>query len=103
MALDTISLRIFPPISMFFTHAKKTAMDPAALAIHIIVCALLFLCSLASLVGVVLSHVDVSTGTLSFGTAAGSLSILAFAFTVVLWGHGMKTLLAIPEPPVKKK
>ncbi len=89
---------------MFFVHAKKTATDPGTLAVQIIVCALLFLCSLASLVGVVLSHVDVSQGTLSFGTSAGSLSIIAFAIAVSLWAHGMKALMAIPEPtPSKKK
>ncbi len=87
---------------MFFLH-KKTSVDPTALALQIVVSALLFLASLASLIGVVLSHISLTTGTLTFGTVSDSLSLLAFAVTLTLWGHSMVCLMMPEMTPTKKK
>ncbi len=86
---------------MLFGSSKKSSADPASLAMQIVVSALLFLASLASLVGLVLSHVNLDRGTLTFGSSGGSLAILAFAVTVSLWSHSMMCLLA-PDAPKKK-
>ncbi len=87
---------------MLFMSHKKASADPAVLALQIVVSAFLFLATLASLVGVVLAHVSVQTGTLTFGSSADSLSLLAFAVSLVLWSHSMSCLMT-PEVPTPKK
>lgn len=68
--------------------SKKSPHKPACLVTHIVVGALLFLASIAALLGVYMSHV-LSTG-LTFGTSSGSLSLIAFAICVMAFGKQMK-------------
>ena len=98
----TVPLRVFPLFFMFFLSHKKASADPAVLALQIVVSAFLFLATLASLVGVVLAHVSLQSGTMTFGSAADSLSLLAFAVSLTLWSHSM-TCLMPPEVTVTKK
>ena len=67
---------------MFF-H-KKPPHHAGCLSFHIGASVLLFLASVAALVGVFVSHYDPRDGSLVFGTSASSLSLLTFAVTVAL-------------------
>ena len=66
---------------MFF-H-KKAPHTPGCMVVHLLVALLLFLGSVASLVGVYKSHV--MPEGLTFGTTSGSLALLAFAVTITLF------------------
>lgn len=64
-------------------HKKSHAHSGPCLILHLIAAGLLLFVTLLSLLGVFLSHVDAQG--LVFGTSAGSLSILAFSATLVLF------------------
>ncbi|MFA6523220.1 MAG: hypothetical protein WCS85_02530 [Candidatus Peribacteraceae bacterium] len=63
---------------------------------HLVVAALLFLMAVASLVGVVLSHV-LTTGGLMFGSSSGSLSIIAFSVSVMTFMKIMRACMGKGE------
>jgi hypothetical protein len=77
---------------MFF-H-KKPPHKSGCLACHIIVTVLLFLGALASLVGVVMAHIDPVDRVLVFGTSAASLSLIAFAVTSTFCMKQLKTCMS---------
>ena len=77
----------FPRPSMFF-H-KKAPHEPGCMVMHLVVSALLFLVSLAALVGVYKAHF-LGDGSMTFGTSAGSLSLIALGVSLTLWMHQMK-------------
>ena len=75
---------------MFFLSKKKNPHDTCCMACHVIVAFLLFLASVASLVGVAMAHYNMRTGILAFGSMTGSLSLLALAACLTLWMYAMK-------------
>ncbi|MBI1812855.1 hypothetical protein HY285_03295 [Candidatus Peregrinibacteria bacterium] len=76
---------------MLFFHPKKSPHAPGCMVLHMIVAALLALSALASLVGVYKAHF-LNDG-LTFGTSTASLALIAFAFTVTMWLHSMKSCM----------
>lgn len=75
---------------MFFLTKKKNPHETGCMACHAIVAILLFAATLASLLGVLVAHYDTETGAMIFGTASGSLSLLAF---VVSLSFCMKSMM----------
>jgi hypothetical protein len=75
---------------MFFR--KKSPHCGACLVCQVVVAILLFLASVAALVGVYKSHV-LSSG-FAFGTTSGSLSLIAFAVSVTLWMSQMRNCVS---------
>lgn len=74
---------------MFFS--KKAPHTPACMVVHLVVSAILFLASLAALVGMYKAHF--MPEGMTFGTSAGSLSLIALGATLTLWLHQMKNCL----------
>lgn len=66
---------------MFFN--KKAAHEPACMIYHLVVAVFLFLMSIASLIGVIMTHIEVTDTNVAliFGSSQASLAILAFVFT----------------------
>lgn len=91
---------------MFF-H-KKPVHKPGCMTCHVIVAVLLLLASLVSLVGVVMAHYDPTDGTLVFGTASASLSLIAFGLTTTFFLKQLKCCMtacdvcAAPTPMIAK-
>ena len=75
---------------MFSFSKKKNPHDACCMACHVIVAFLLFLASIASLVGVVMAHYSMRSGILAFGSMTGSLSLIALAVCLAIWMHAMK-------------
>ncbi len=68
---------------------KKSPHKPGCMIVHTILAVLLLLATLTSLIGVYKAHV-LADG-LTFGTTTGSLSLIAFAITVVVFKKVMKS------------
>ncbi|ALM14694.1 MAG TPA: hypothetical protein DEB30_00190 [Candidatus Peribacter riflensis] len=64
-------------------------------AVQWVICLLLFLASIASLVGVYRAHF--ATGGMVFGSTNSSLSILAFVVALTLWSKCMCRCLCSKE------
>lgn len=85
---------------MFFGK-KKNPHDTACLVCHVVIAVLLFLAALAALVGVIMSHYGAmllaqdsgQSAMMLFGTNAGSLSLIAFAFTTAVWVKSLKSCM----------
>lgn len=74
--------------------SKKQAGCPTGCIVSKwIVCVLLFLVTIAALVGVYQTHVIVGSDparfAIQFGSTSGSLSIIAFVIAVMAWGKKM--------------
>ncbi len=78
---------------MFFSK-KKNPHDTFCLVCHIIVAVMLFLASIAALLGALMAHYDPRSSTLIFGTNADSLSLIAFALTTTLWMKAVKCCMS---------
>jgi hypothetical protein len=82
------------PESLMFFH-KKAPHKPGCMVMHLVLAGLLLLAAVASLLGVYLSHF-LESG-LTFGTSAGSLSLIAFTFTVTMFLHQLKACMTSCE------
>ncbi|MDD5623333.1 MAG: hypothetical protein PHI23_01325 [Candidatus Peribacteraceae bacterium] len=71
--------------------AKNSSTQGIRALIEWFVCLLLFLASVAAFAGVYRVHFDMSGST--FGSTNSSLSLMAFAIAVSLWGKQMASLL----------
>ncbi|TSC59173.1 MAG: hypothetical protein Greene041619_9 [Candidatus Peregrinibacteria bacterium Greene0416_19] len=74
---------------MFFS--KKSPHTPGCMAVNLVAATLLFLTSLAALIGVYVAHVQ--DDELTFGSMSGSLSLIALAVCLTLWLHQMKNCM----------
>jgi len=85
LALQNINrnVNMFPYSLFMFCSFKKSSSCGPCSVVGWLVCLLLFLTSLAALMGVYKAHF-LSSGAV-FGTTSGSLAILAFSVTVVFW------------------
>ena len=85
---------------MFFGK-KKNPHDTPCMVCHLVVAVLLFLASLAALVGVIMSHYsgmllaqdNGQSSMMLFGTNAGSLSLIAFSVTTAIWVQSLKACM----------
>ena len=80
-----VSSNILPAFPMF---KKKATHMGACLALHVVVAVLLFVASIAALLGVYKAHM-LSSGFV-FGTTSGSLALLAFAVSLSLCMYQLK-------------
>ena len=64
---------------MFFGK-KKNPHETCCYVCHVIMTALLFLASVASLLGVVMTHYNAEESAIIFGTTQGSIALAVFAF-----------------------
>ncbi len=70
---------------------KKSTHGATCLAVHVVVTVLLFVASIAALLGVYKAHM-LSSGA-AFGTTSGSLSLVAFSITLSLCIYQLKCCL----------
>lgn len=75
---------------MFFSGKKKNPHEPGCFVCHVVVAIFLFLATIASLLGVLMSHYNAERDMIVFGTNATSLSLIAFALCLMLWMKSMK-------------
>ena len=85
-----LSTVLFPSFIMALLSKKQTSScSTGCLVVKWVVCVLLFLTSIAALVGVYQTHVivgaDPARVAIQFGSTSGSLAIIAFVVSVLAW------------------
>lgn len=73
-------------------HKNAPTHRGACLVLHLLAAGLLLFVTLLSFMGLFLAHVDAQG--LAFGTTAGSLSILAFSVSLMLFLHHLRSCMA---------
>ncbi len=77
---------------LLFFHRKQNAHRGPCMAIHLLAAGLLLFATLLALAGLFLAHVDAMGVTL--GSTSGSLAILAFSATLVLFLQHLRNCFA---------
>ena len=75
-------------------NKKKNPHEASCFICHIIIAILLFLSTIAAVLGVIMAHYDPRQMTLVFGSNADSLSLIAFVLCVTLWMKSMKSCMS---------
>jgi len=84
----------FLNLFMAILAKKHAACSPACMGMKWVICVLLFLVSLAALVGVYETHfLSLAPMRVQFGSTSGSLAVLAFSVAVTCFGKKIKSCM----------